>query len=187
LNWKSILVNEKVYPWHKESPKQPKDKELINGPRVYRWVFKNQAGEVESIYIGQSEKFQNRLSGYRTPTKINQKDTDVIVHRAFSECERHGGTIELQFLEVEKLEINGQLIDTTIQSLGNQEIRLLLELIAVLTAKLEKAKLHNRFSKNVHEKDLEKLIRIVPMNVMPDFSEHFQTNNQTREVYATQK
>ena len=93
LNWQPVLVKGQVYPWHRKPQRYAKYRELIEGPRYYRWVFKNQNGEIQAAYIGESEKFQNRLSGYRPPTKKNQQDTDVIVHKAFDDCEKQGGMV----------------------------------------------------------------------------------------------
>jgi hypothetical protein len=178
LNWQSVLVNGQIYPWHRKPQRVAKYRELIEGPRIYRWVFKNQNDEIQAVYIGESEKFQNRLSGYRTPTKINQQDTDVIVHNTFDDCEKQGGIVELQFLEIAAFEINGQLIDSSTKSLGNHEMRIILESIAIVTAKLEKPKLLNRLSKNVHEKDLERLLRSLPPKRKQEILDIYKANKQ---------
>jgi len=187
LNWQSVLVNGRIYPWHRKPQRNAKDRDLIKGPRIYRWVFKDQNGEIQAVYIGESEKFQNRISGYRTPTKANQQDTDVIVHNALDDCEKQGGIVELQFLEIVGFEVNGQLIDTTARSLGNHEVRILLESIAIVAARTEKPKLLNRLSKNVHEKDLESLFRSLPPKRQQEILDSVKANNQAREIRATQK
>jgi hypothetical protein len=187
LNWQPVLIGGAAFSWHRDSPKPSKDRELIEGPHIYRWVFKNRDGEIEEVYIGQSEKFQNRISSYRTPTKKNSKDTDVFVSKRFASCEAQGGVVELQFLEIDEIEINGQLIDSSTKSLGNHEVRILLESIAVVTAKSEKPKLLNRLSKNVHEKGLESLLRSLSPKQQKEILGHFRTNKQARETNATQK
>jgi hypothetical protein len=165
LNWHSVLVEGQSYPWHQKPQRHAKHRDLVGGPRIYRWVFKNQNGEVQEVYIGQSERFQSRLSGYRTPTKTNPQDTDVIVHDAIVEWEKQGGTVELQFLEIAAFEVNGQRVDSSTKSLGNHEVRVLLESIAIVTAKSEPYKLINRLSKNVHRKDIDQLLKNLPLEV----------------------
>jgi hypothetical protein len=154
-----VLIDGGSFPWHRDSPKPRKDREIINGPRVYRWAYKSKVGEIEAVYIGQSEAFHSRIAGYRTPTKTNPNDTDVIVSNEFAKCEKEEGSVELQFLEFAPFEINGQRIENSLGSLGNHEIRLLLECIALVTARSEKPKLLNRLSRNVWEKQLFQLVQ----------------------------
>ncbi len=191
LNWRPVLVEGKAFLWHRTSPKYLKHRELIRGPRIYRWAFKNKAGEIEAVYIGQSEAFHNRIAGYRTPTKTNQNDTDVILNKKFASCEENGGTVELQFLEVAAFEINGQLIDASVNSLGNHDVRLLLESVATVTAKSEHPNpaLLNRLSKNVHEKELESLLKSMPPKRRRELLESAidKLKQQARKANATQK
>jgi hypothetical protein len=191
LKWKPVLIGDAAFSWHRVSPKPWRDRELIEGPRVYRWAFKKRTGEVEAVYIGQSEAFHNRIAGYRTPTKRNPKDTDVFVNSKFLSFEEREGTVELQFLDIAPFRVNGHLIDASIQSLGNHEVRLLLESVAILTAKLEHPhpKLLNRLSENVHKKGLGKLIqkmspqqRVKALDLLKP-----QTHKSTRVDNATQK
>lgn len=160
LNWRSVFVERESFPWHRKIQRSAKYRELIRGPQVYRWVLKNNLGATEAVYIGQSEAFHSRIAGYRTPTKTNPNDTDVILNNAFSDTERNGGSVELQFLEICPFVINGQLIES--KSLANQEIRLLLESLAILTAKAEGQKLLNRLSKNANEKAIIKVLDGIP-------------------------
>jgi hypothetical protein len=191
LNWQPVLVGGAAFPWHRESPKPWKDRELIKGPRVYRWAFKTRDSEIEAVYIGQSEAFHNRIAGYRTPAKANPNDTDVMVNNRFASCEEREGTVELQFLEITAFEINGQLIDASVKSLGNHEVRMLLESIAILTAKSEHPNpvLLNRLSRNVHEKGLESVLQSMVPKRRIEFleSEIDKLNKQAREANATQK
>jgi hypothetical protein len=165
LNWRSVLVEEQTYPWHRKIQRSAKHRDLIDGPRIYRWVFKNQNGEIQAVYIGQSERFQSRLSGYRTPTKTNPQDTDVIVRNEIDEWEEQGGTVELQFLEIAAFGVNGQVVDSSMKSLGNHEVRVLLESIAIVTAKSEPYRLINRLSKNVHRKDIDQVLKSGPLAI----------------------
>jgi len=89
----------------------------------------------------------------------------VIVHDAIVEWEKQGGTVELQFLEIAAFEVNGQRVDSSTKSLGNHEVRVLLESIAIVTAKSEPYKLINRLSKNVHRKDIDQLLKNLPLEV----------------------
>lgn len=178
LDWHPVLTDGIAFPWYRGSPKPWKDRELIEGPRVYRWAFKNKAGDIEAVYIGQSGKFQRRLASYRKPRKTAPKSTDVILSKMFESCEQKGGAVELQFLEIAPFKINDLLIETSTRSLGNHEIRLLIESIAVVTAKLEKPKLLNRLFKNVHEKDLENLLRSLSPKRQQEILDHFKTNKQ---------
>jgi hypothetical protein len=141
-------------------------------------VLKNNSGEVEAVYIGQGEKFQKRLAKYRWPAKTNAKSTDAIIKKMLVLCEEKGGTVELQFLEITGFEINGQLIDSSTKSLGNHEVRILLESIAIVTAKSEMPTLLNRLSKNVHEKDLESLLRSLPPKRQQEILDILKTNKQ---------
>jgi hypothetical protein len=150
LNWIPVLVDGVKYPWHRKPQKYARNRELINGPRIYRWVLRSKVGDIESVYIGQSEKFEKRLTRYR---RLRESGTEVYVNNAFSDCEEHGGTVELQFLEVAEFEINGTLVDTSARSLGNHVVRQLLETTAILTAQSEPPNLLNRPSKNVQLKD----------------------------------
>jgi hypothetical protein len=106
----------------------------------------------------------------------------------FESWEQKGRAVELQFLEIAAFEINGQLIDSSTKSLRNHEVRLLLECLAIVTAKSEKPKLLNRLSKNVHEKDLKNLLlSLSPKQQQEILTTLRQTNNQAREINATQK
>jgi hypothetical protein len=165
LSWHCVLVEEQIYPWHRKLQRHAKHRDLIEGPKIYRWVFKNQNGEIQAVYIGQSEKFQIRLSGYRTPTKTNPQDTDVIVRSEIDDWEKQGGTVELQFLDIAAFEVNGQVIDSSTESLGNHEVRVLLESIAIVTARSEPYRLINRLSKNVHRKDIDRVLKSNPLEV----------------------
>jgi hypothetical protein len=188
LNWRPVLIAGTAFPWHRDSPKPWRDRELIEGPRVYRWTFKNKTCDIEAVYIGQSEKFQNRLASYRKPRKATPNSTDVILNKMFESWEQKGRAVELQFLEIAAFEINGQLIDSSTKSLRNHEVRLLLECLAIVTAKSEKPKLLNRLSKNVHEKDLKNLLlSLSPKQQQEILTTLRQTNNQAREINATQK
>jgi hypothetical protein len=159
LNWRPVLIAGTAFPWHRDSPKPYKDRELIEGPRIYRWAFKNQSGGIESVYIGQSGNFQNRLASYRKPRKATPNSTDVILNKMFESWEQKGRAVELQFLEIAAFKINGLLVETSPESLGNHEIRLLIESIAVVGARSEEPKLLNRLSKNVWEKQILQLLQ----------------------------
>jgi hypothetical protein len=160
LIWRSVSVKEEVFPWHRPLQKLANHRDLIRGPRVYRWLLRNAKKEIESVYIGQSEAFHSRIAGYRAPTKSNPNDTDVILNCAFRDIEGRGGSVELQFLEIHSFTINGQVID--MGALGNQEVRLLLESLAIMTARKDGQKLLNRLPKNAHEKAVLEVLNQIP-------------------------
>jgi hypothetical protein len=189
LNWRTVLIEEAVYPWHKKPQKYLKYRELINGPRVYRWAFKNSSGEIEAVYIGESEKFENRLAGYRRPTSSTPNRTDAILNGEFANCEKREGTVELQFLEFVPFEINGQRIEAQIHSFAKHEIRLLLECIAIVTAKSEKPKLLNRLSEDAGIKAVRHILKTVSPEQQVKLIESGlkYLKSKARDANATQK
>ena len=64
LPWKPTLFAERHFDWHKD-PLYTNHTMRIGGPRVYRWLMCQKNGEGESVYIGESEDFYERLLDYR--------------------------------------------------------------------------------------------------------------------------
>ena len=158
LNWLPVLIDGKPFPWHRESPKDP-GRELIWASRVYRWVFKDKSGEIKKAYIGQSGAFHDRIAGYRSiakgsPTSGNDHLDD------FKTWEDGGGIVELQFLDFSEFEINGQRINA--KYLSDQEPRLFLENLAILSAKSEKITLFNKIPENVYLREMVAILAGLP-------------------------
>jgi hypothetical protein len=189
LNWQPVLIDDNAFPWHRKSPRYLKNRARINGSQVYRWVFRGKNHEVEAVYIGQSEVFQKRISYYRGLAK--KKDSE------FAKCEEQGGVIELEFLHFDKFEVNGKRIDDNRRSLGDHDVRLLLECIAIVTAKLEKPRVLNRLLENADKKQLRHLMKKMLHMLSPKRQQEVidkafdlierQIDNGPRETNATQK
>lgn len=164
LYWMPVLVKGHHFPWHKNLPKTTQARDMISGPKVYRWVLRTKTGRVESIYIGQSEKFQERISAYRTG---NQKalGSDKAVLANLGHCEDSGGAVELQFLDVDmgSFRIYGKLVNNS--SLGDHDIRLMMESIAIVAARASNLKVLNRLRENAHLKEIAHLVKLTPKQV----------------------
>jgi len=157
LHWMPVPVGGNRIALHKNPPKNPRVRDAISGPKVYRWVLRNTTGEIASVYIGQSEKFQGRISKYRKGKQTSLEPDDT-VQSDINEWENSGGTVELQFLDLdtEPFCINGERI--TIASLGHQDTRLMMESIAIFSARASGLKVLNRLHENVHMKELRRLL-----------------------------
>jgi len=131
LQWKPPSDTGNVA-WHREQPNL-EDTSLIGGQRVYCWLMRAADGSSESVYIGESGDFPERLRNYRYRVQ-KQNDKDELV-KAMGKCESRGGTVELQFLDLDScgFYLNETLLDQ--QSLRNHEVRLMMESIAIFMAK----------------------------------------------------
>lgn len=157
LHWKPVPVDGGHFSWHRNPPKNVRARDTISGPKVYRWVLRKVTGEIASVYIGQSEKFQRRVSAYRKG-KQTPLEPDGAVQSAFKEWAENGGTVELQFLdlEIEPFCINGERV--TIPALAYQDTRLMMESIAIFSSRASGLKVLNRLQENVHVKELRRLL-----------------------------
>lgn len=161
LHWLPVRVKESHFNWHKNLPKTVRERDQISGPKVYRWVLRTQTGEIQAVYIGQSEKFQARVSDYRRGDKAGL-DLDDTVQARMKRCENCGGTVELQFLDLDAgpFKINGMQV--TNSSLADHDIRLMMESIAIVTARAANLPVINRLQENVNVKSLKRLVKANP-------------------------
>lgn len=151
LRWVRVTVKGACFDWHKSLPKTVRERDLISGPQVYRWLLRSNAGEIEWVYIGQSENFQKRISAHRGGAVLQERMRD---------CETKGGTVELEFLDLtEPLIVNGKCI--TNSALREHDVRLMMESIAVVTARTEQLRVLNRLQENV---DVKRLISFATQN-----------------------
>jgi hypothetical protein len=143
------------------------DRERLEGAHVYQWVFRGADGHLEQCYIGQSGNFEGRLPDYRSEIPA-KNSTEAFVQEEMRQCEKRGGTVDLEFLELETpLCINGKLINK--YSLGDREVRLMMENIAIVTAKANGVKLLNRLGDNTYDVKIETLMgRIVEQKGYPE-------------------
>jgi len=161
LRWKSVLVKGMHFDWHKHPPRNVRERDLISGPRIYRWLLRTTSGEIEFVYIGQSERFQERVSAYRN-LDHRRVESDRAFQSRLKKYEDCGGTVELEFLDLdaESFCINGKAI--TNASLGDHDIRLMMESIAIVDARVRKLSILNQLHDNVHLKDLKRLVKQNP-------------------------
>jgi hypothetical protein len=134
---------------------------LISGAKIYRWVLRDQSGAIDSVYIGQSERFQQRLSAYRSGNR-KALASEYPVRAQLKQCEGAGGSVELEFLDLDKgsFYINGKLVANP--SLGDHDVRLMMESIAIVAARASSLQLLNRLQQNVGVKDLVRIVRQHP-------------------------
>jgi hypothetical protein len=149
LHWKAIkLCDGRRFDWHKKRARAARDREQLEGPRVYRWVLRGTDGLPEQFYIGQAGNFEQRLPKYRS-RKLAVDSTEALVQNEIFRCEEHNGTVDLEFLELRTpFRINGKLINDF--SLGEPDVRIMMEHIAIVTARAEGLKLINRLSDNAY-------------------------------------
>lgn len=159
LHWTRVQVSEKHFDWHKDLPKTVRNRDLISGPKIYRWVLRESG--IESVYIGQSERFEKRLSAYRSGNR-KALASEYHVRAKLKQCEDAKGIVELEFLDLDKgsFYINGKLVANS--SLGDHEVRLMMESVAIVAARASSLHLLNRLQKNVGVKDIERIVGQYP-------------------------
>lgn len=159
LSWKTVLAKEQHFPWHKKPRLNVRERDIISGPRVYRWVLTDKTHKTEAVYIGETEKFEVRLRSYCIANSKAPTETKRIRHE-LKHCEDEGGSVELQFLDLESGQfiLNGTLIDR--RSLAEHTARILLESIAVFVAKAEGYRVLNHSRKNVLKKVIMRLFKL---------------------------
>lgn len=157
LHWIPVPAEGGQFDWHKNPPKSVRARDAISGPRVYRWALQTITGETTSVYIGQSERFQKRVSAYRKGKQTSLEPDDTVQSK-IKDWENSGGKVELQFLDLdaEPSCINGKPI--TIASLGDHDTRLMMESIAIFSARASGLKILNSLQDNVHETELRRLL-----------------------------
>ena len=131
LSWKAVLVKEQHFDWHRKSL-YSSDMSLVSGPKVYRWLMHAEGGK-DSVYIGESVKFEDRLLQHRLRIK-KPAATDKLVN-AIVAFERNRGIVELQFLDLGErgFRLNGHHINRW--SLGEHEVRLMMENMSIIAAR----------------------------------------------------
>lgn len=170
LEWKAVvLANGTRFDWHKAEARDARDREQLSGARVYRWALRGPDGSIKDLYIGQSGKFEKRLSSYRSK-KLAKGSTEALVRDAMGECERQRGTVDLEFLHIETpFIINGKRIDK--HSMGLPEVRIMIEHIAIVTAKAERIHVINQLRANANLVAILKLVKkIVSPGNYPEVS-----------------
>ena len=148
LRWQPVVVKEEHLEWHRRKRLNEAERNRLRGPKVYQWVLRSAQGEKESVYIGETEAFENRISEYRATVE------------AFDDCESRGGSVRLEFLDLTDatFRINGRLVNQI--SLSHHDIRLMLEAIAVATAQAEGVRVLNRIRENALVRDISKYLGI---------------------------
>jgi hypothetical protein len=158
LRWEPVvLCNGSRFDWHRKRVRAARDRERLEGAHVYRWVFRGADGHLEQCYIGESGNFEQRLPDYRSEIPA-KGSTEAMVQHEIDLCEERGGSVDLEFLDFKTpLRLNGRLINN--YSLGHREVRLMIENIAIITAKEEGVKLLNRLGDNTYDVKIGNLMR----------------------------
>jgi hypothetical protein len=162
LLWKAVLVKQQHFAGHRNPRLNVQERDAVAGPQVYKWVLRDKADKIEAVYIGETERFETRLGSYRianakAPTKTKR------IRQELKRCEDEGGSVELQFLDLEsgQFMLNGTLVDRF--SMAEHTARILMESIAVFVAEAEGYRVLNHSRKNVAKKNTLKLLN--QMNV----------------------
>ena len=157
VHWKTVEVTHSCTPWHRKPSLNVRERDAIAGPRVYRWVLRDKIHKIEAVYIGETERFEVRLRSYcignaKVPTKTKR------IRQELKHCENEGGSVELQFLDLElgQFTLNGTLVNRF--SMAEHTARLLMEGIAVFVAEAEGYQVLNHSRQNVAKKDIVKLL-----------------------------
>lgn len=154
LQWRRILVGDDRFDWHKKRVRSYRDRDQLAGARVYKWVL--QAADLLPTmwYIGQCQDFQKRLGKYRTTLKKGPEARFRCEAQRYLEA---GGTVDLYFLDLKTpLCINGKRVDEL--SLGELDVRLMMESIAIVSARAAGFEMVNRLGGNVTERRIRGLI-----------------------------
>jgi hypothetical protein len=170
LHWKAVVLgNGSRFDWHSQTARSPDDRAQLEIACVYRWVFRGADGRPEKFYIGQSGKFEHRLPNYRSE-KPAAGSTEERLRHEMSLCEERGGRIDLEFLDLSTpLRINGKPISN--YSLGESYVRVMMENIAIVTARKDGVKLINRLGDHTNEVKILNLVkRIVGQKGYPEAS-----------------
>jgi hypothetical protein len=158
LHWVTVPARGCQFAWHNSLPKSVSAREAISGPRVYRWTLRAIDGKIAFVYIGQSERFQERVSAYRSGKKTSHEPNDT-VRSKIRDWENSGGTVELQFLDfdVDPFSINGKPV--TVASLSDHDTRLMMESVAIFSARASNLNVLNQLQENVHVKEIRRIVK----------------------------
>ncbi|HEX4030595.1 MAG TPA: hypothetical protein VHX20_09540 [Terracidiphilus sp.] len=166
LHWWPVLTPDgNRFPWHREPARAARDREQLEGPRVYRWILRSKDNIAEPrYYIGETSAFHRRLAKYRSG-KLNRKGIENYVPQKMRECEALDGEVQLEFLnlDAEPLRINGRLLANS--SLFDRSVRLMMESIAVYVSKTQNLFLLNSLGENADYKTISNLlVKILGVN-----------------------
>jgi hypothetical protein len=156
LNWTTVVCSDDKGWFFGEG--RTIDSELrkaISGPRVYRFRFLPANPGLESLYIGESERFQDRCDRYRRASSklsrrsnvsaASNKNDDIAYWKelrrdpcarvavAIRRAESSHDRVELQLLGFDDFVLNGSLISVT-TSLDNPFTRRMVENLAILSS-----------------------------------------------------
>ena len=157
LSWKAVLVKQEHFAWHGKLRLNVRERDAIAGPQVYRWVLRDNTHKIEAVYIGETERFEVRLRSYCiADAKVRTKTKRI--RQELKRCEDEGGSVELQFLDLEsgQFTLNGALVNRS--SMAEHTARRLMESIAVFVAETEGYQVLNHSRKNVAKKNILKLL-----------------------------
>jgi hypothetical protein len=157
LLWKAVLVKQQHFAGHQKPRLNVRERDAIAGPQVYKWVLRDKTHKIEAVYIGETERFETRLGSYRiTNAKATAKTKRI--RQELKRCEDEGGSVELQFLDLEsgQFMLNGILVNRF--SMAEHTARILMESIAVFVAEAEGYRVLNHSRKNVAKKNILKLL-----------------------------
>ena len=157
LLWKAVVVKQQHFAGHQKPRLNVRERDAIAGPQVYKWVLRDKTHKIEAVYIGETERFETRLGSYRiTNAKATAKTKRI--RQELKRCEDEGGSVELQFLDLEsgQFMLNGILVNRF--SMAEHTARILMESIAVFVAEAEGYRVLNHSRKNVAKKNILKLL-----------------------------
>ena len=160
LRWEPVVLsNGKRFNWHKERAPADADRRRLDGARVYRWILRDADGKIDRLYIGESGAFNERITQYRSDCPADGS-TEAALRTEMNNCEANGGSVDLEFLSLEApIHVNGKIINN--YTLGEHNVRLMMENIAIVTAKVQGLKLVNRLGENIIETKLVALLQKV--------------------------
>lgn len=157
LSWRAVLVKQEHFAWHRKPRLNVRERDAIAGPQVYRWVLRDKTHKIEAVYIGETERFEVRLRSYCiADAKVQTKAKRI--RQELKRCEDDGGSVELQFLDLEsgQFMLNGTLVNRF--STAEHSARRLMESIAVFVAEAEGYQVLNHSRKNVAKRNLLRLL-----------------------------
>lgn len=160
LRWVPVVLsNGKRFNWHRERALADADRRRLDGARVYRWILRDVDGKIERVYIGESGAFEERITQYRSDCPADGT-TEATLRAEMNNCEVNHGSVDLEFLSLETpISINGKMVNN--YALGERNVRLMMENIAIVTAKAQGLKLVNRLGENIIETKLLALLQKV--------------------------
>jgi len=61
---RTIEVTKNSIAWHRKPRLNVRERDAIEGPRVYRWVPRGKTHKIDAVHIGKTERFEVRLRSY---------------------------------------------------------------------------------------------------------------------------